>query len=314
MTTTDTPPQPAPALARPAMPMRARVRDGAHVILLGNEKGGSGKSTAAMHVIVHLLRSGVAVGSLDLDARQGTLTRYIENRERTAARKGIALPMPRHQAIPRSTLRGGPGDIDERTRFTEALGAMKVSCGVVVIDTPGSDTHLSRLAHAYADTIITPLNDSFIDLDLLARVDPETLQIQKLSFYSALVWEQKKNRALRDGGSIDWVVMRNRLSATDAKNKRRMADVLERLAKRLAFRLAPGLGDRVIYRELFLAGLTLLDLREPGIDIPLTMSHIAARQEIRAVLEAVDLPAMPAGGAAEPPAAETPPAPDAADD
>src|SRR5690606_15270310 len=125
------------------------------------------------------------------------------------------------------------------------------------------DSHLSRLAHSYADTLLTPLNDSFVDLDVLARVDPDTYRIVRPSHYSELVWESRKLKALRNRGNIDWVVMRNRMSSLDAHNKRRVHDALMELEKRIGFRSLPGLGERVIYRELFLQGLTLYDFDNP---------------------------------------------------
>ncbi len=276
--------QPVPA-AKPA----ARPR----VIVLGNEKGGSGKSTAAMHLIVGLLRAGKTVGSIDIDSRQATLTRYLENRAILAEKKGVDLPLPTHRLIPRAKVSDPNAAADEAERFTEALDALSRNCDVVVIDTPGSDDALSRLAHSCADTLITPMNDSFVDFDLLAKVDPDTHKILRPSLYSEMVWEQKKRRAMRDGGSIDWIVMRNRLASTEAKNKRAVAGVLEALARRIGFRLAPGFGDRVIFRELFLSGLTLLDLRQPGVERNLSMSHITARQEVRALLAAVGMEGPP---------------------
>lgn len=272
---------------------RASGHSRPRVIVLGNEKGGSGKSTAAMHLIVGLLRGGRRVASLDVDARQATLTRYLANRRAYANAKGIALPAPEHAAVDRSTLSGTAGEDDERLRFVAAFDRLARSADVVVIDTPGSDSYLSRLAHSYADTLVTPMNDSFIDLDLLAKVDAETLKIERVSLYSEMVWETKKRRAMRDGGSIDWIVMRNRLSSHDARNKRYVADVLERLSRRIGFRLAPGFGDRVIFRELFLAGLTLLDLKEAGVGPTLTMSHLAARQEVRDLMAAVGISGPP---------------------
>ena len=133
----------------------------AHVIVIGNEKGGSGKSTTAMHLIVSLMKMGFTVGSLDIDARQGTLTRYIENRTAFNAKKGLKLPTPEHRPIYRSEVSdGNEAKFDERDRFTNALGEMVVGCNFVVMDCPGSDNYLSRLAHACADTLITPINDS----------------------------------------------------------------------------------------------------------------------------------------------------------
>lgn len=272
----------------------------ARVIVLGNEKGGSGKSTAAMHLIIGLMRAGRSVGSIDIDSRQATLTRYLENRAALVESRGIRLPLPNHRLVPRSNLPASAREADEVARFIGALQELAQSCDVVVIDTPGSDDALSRLAHSFADTLITPMNDSFVDFDLLAKVDPGTHRILRPSLYSEMVWEQKMRRAKRDGGSIDWIVMRNRLGSTEAKNKRAVGDVLDKLARRIGFRIAPGFGDRVIFRELFLSGLTLLDLREKGLERALSMSHIAARQEVRELLAAVGMDGAPAEAAAAP--------------
>ena len=105
-----------------------------------------------------------------------------------------------------------------------------------------------------------------------------------------IVWENRKKRIQRDGGSIDWIVARNRLSSLDSRNRRAVADVLTTLSNRIGFRVAPGFSERMIFRELFLKGLTLLDLRDPDAGIRLNMSHLAARQEVRMMLEAIGLP------------------------
>ncbi|MBL8697733.1 MAG: ATPase [Alphaproteobacteria bacterium] len=261
------------------------------VIVLGNEKGGSGKSTAAMHLIVGLLHAGRRVGSMDVDSRQATLSRYLDNRRATIAGKGVTLPMPDHRRVDLSAQRGEAADADERVRFEAALAELSAQHEVVVIDTPGSDTFLSRLAHSHADTIVTPMNDSFVDMDLIAKVDPDTLKVLKPSLYAVMVWEQRKQRALRDRSSIDWIVMRNRLASIEARNKRAVGQVLEQLSRRIGFRLAPGFGDRVIFRELFLQGLTLLDLGQKGLGVAMSMSHVAARQEVRDLLKAVGMQA-----------------------
>lgn len=247
--------------------------------MVGNSKGGTGKSTTAMHLAVGLLRAGHKVGTLDLDAHQGTLTRYVESRRALAERRGLALPQPSHQAL-------AAGDGAE---VEQALSALAARCDYVVIDTPAGETALSLGGHSRADTLITPLNDSFVDLDVLARVDPDTYRVLRPSRYAATVWEIKKERARRDGRSIDWVVLRNRLTTLDAHNKRAMAATLSALAKRIGFRVAPGLSERVIYRELFLLGLTLLDLREADTGVQLSLSHIAARRELRELLDALGL-------------------------
>lgn len=265
-----------------------------HVIVLGNEKGGSGKSTTAMHLIVNLLHDGHRVGSIDLDARQGSLTRYVENRKQTNAGMLVPLPQSTHFSVERSSLDSATeGRADEEQRLGAAM-AQLADCDFVVIDTPGADTSLSRLGHALADTLITPLNDSFLDLDLLGRVDADGAKILKLSVYSEMVWEQRKARAMRGGKPIDWVVMRSRLSSLDAKNKRDIGQLLQQLAKRIGFRVAPGFTERVIFRELFPRGLTLLDLSRKDTGVAWRMSHVAARQEVRDLVDALALK-LPAG-------------------
>lgn len=263
----------------------------AHVIVIGNEKGGSGKTTTAMHLITALLRLGFSVGSMDIDARQRSLSRYVENRRKTLTKLGINLTLPYHMIVNRSPFNvQEEAEADEKERFSQALQRVFYTADFVVIDSPGSDTYLARLAHSYADTVITPINDSFVDLDVLASIDSDTMEIIRPSIYSQMLWEQKLQRAKRDGGNIDWIVMRNRLSHLDAKNKRYMADAVNQLARRIGFRQAPGLSERVIFRELFLKGLTVLDVLEEETGIPVKMSHITARQEVRDLLKILSLP------------------------
>jgi len=270
-----------------------------HVIVIGNEKGGSGKSTTAMHLIVSLLKSGFPVGAIDLDLRQRTLSRYLENRAEFAQKtpRKILQPEVRVVAPSRADSRSESKEA-ETERFSRELGSLG-HCAYVVIDCPGADTHLSRLAHAHADTILTPMNDSFIDYDLLARVDPKSGEVTGPSLYSELVWEARKRRAMSGvPGGIDWIVMRNRLSSTNARNKIRVGEKLASLSQRIGFRLAKGLGERVIYRELFPMGLTLLDLGGRGSPVRLTVSHVAAKQELRAMLAELRLPGFEAKKAA----------------
>lgn len=263
----------------------------AHVIVLGNEKGGSGKSTTAMHVIVGLLTSGQAVGSIDIDSRQGSLSRYVENRRVYMEGQGIVLPMPRHHMVPRSTHDSIQAQQeDETARFMQSLVDLSANNDFVVVDCPGTDSYLSRVAHSYADTLLTPVNDSFIDLDVIARVDGESNRVVRPSHYSELVWESRKLKAMRSRGTIDWVVMRNRMPNLDAHNKRRVHAALVELEKRISFRSLPGLSERVIFRELFLQGLTLHDFSNPALKRDMSMSHVAARQELRHLLEGLNLP------------------------
>lgn len=261
-----------------------------HVIVFGNEKGGTGKSTISMHVIVSLLKMGYSVGSVDIDARQGTLTRYIDNRRDTAGKLSSALLMPQHETVHKvdGSIRE---DVErqETEKFDAVFDRLSESNEFIVIDTPGNDTFLSRLAHSHADTLITPTNDSFIDLDLLVRIDGVS-RAMKPSVYSEMVWDQRKSKLQRERTSIDWIVVRNRLTNISSKNKAEMVQILMELSKRIGFRVASGFAERVVFKELFLSGLTLLDVEDTRAQ--LSLSHIAARQELRDLLKMLNLPTL----------------------
>lgn len=265
----------------------------AHVIVLGNEKGGSGKSTTAMHLVTALAREGHAVGTLDLDLRQTSLFRYLDNREDYMRRHGLRLAMPRRLRLAASTIDSrAEAEAEERARFEAALAGF-ADCAYVVIDCPGSYSTYSRLAHAAADTLITPMNDSLVDFDMLARIDPASGRVKGPSVYAEMVWKARQARCAAGRRPTDWVVLRNRMATIEARNKRRVTAALQELARRIGFRLIPGFSERVIFRELFLSGLTLLDLRtdDPAMA---TMSNIAARQEVRDLVRALELPRVSA--------------------
>jgi chromosome partitioning protein len=249
-----------------------------HIIVFANEKGGTGKSTTAVHTAVALAASGARVAAIDLDTRQKTLTRYLDNRAATARRDQIELTGPRHVVLGLLTDAG----------LSHEIARIGSDADFVVIDTPGRDDPISRAAIMRADTIVTPINDSFIDLDLIGEVDPTTFKVKRPSFYAELIWDLRKSRAKSDQVSVDWVMLRNRLQHLDAHNMRRVGSALDELAKRVGFRVIPGLRERVIYRELFPKGLTLLDVKHIG---AIGVSHIAARQELREMIAGLSLPA-----------------------
>ena len=262
----------------------------AHIIVVGNEKGGSGKSTTSMHVATALSRMGHRVGALDLDLRQRSFGRYIENRMAWMAREGKTLPTPDYRTLPEvdaEALTEGENPFDQR--LAQAVGALEPESDFIIIDCPGSHTRLSQVAHSLADTLITPLNDSFVDFDLLARIDPETNKVKGPSIYSEMVWNARQLRAQAGLKPIDWIVLRNRLGAQQMHNKKKDGAALEDLSKRIGFRVAPGFTERVIFRELFPRGLTLLDLRDTGVE-QLNLSNIAARQEVRDLIKELRLP------------------------
>lgn len=259
-----------------------------HVVVLGNEKGGSGKSTTAMHLFVALARSGKRVGAVDLDLRQQTFFRYLENRRDYAERRGVELLMPRQGAVQPSDLPlRAEAEAADRAAINALIDELGAQNDFVIIDCPGAFSPFSQEAHARADTLITPMNDSLVDFDMLARVDAASGAIKGPSVYSEMVWGARQKRAQAGRKAADWVVLRNRLAMLDARNKRRVGEMMAELSKRIGFRLVPGFSERVIFRELFLSGLTLLDLRESG---GLSMSQVAARQEVRALLRDLKLP------------------------
>ena len=250
----------------------------AHRIIFANEKGGSGKSTSAVHTAVALAAKGHRVAALDLDTRQRTLGRYLDNRAALIQRDGHDLPMPVYDTF----------DPAKGIAIQDRLDALAQDTDFLIVDTPGRDDDHVRFAISTADTLVTPINDSFVDLDLIGQVDPDNYKVKRPSFYAELVWDARKARAKSDGGTVDWVVLRNRLQHLEARNMRRVAAALAELSKRVGFRVIPGLSERVIYRELFPTGLTLLDLAAIGEDAGL--AHVAAGGELRELIAGLELP------------------------
>jgi chromosome partitioning protein len=264
----------------------------AHVIVLGNEKGGSGKSTTAVNIIVALIKAGHRVASIDTDSRQLSLTRYIENRSRWARKYGLTLEVPTHFSV-----RLGEGSViaeveaREFAAFAEIIDRLGERFDFVVIDTPANDSYRMRLSHAMADTLVTPVNDSFVDLDVLGRVDGDTLAVRTASQYSELVQGVRRDRLSAGQRELDWVVVRNRIGTLASRNQRKVMDGLEKLAGLLGFRIANGISERVIFREFFPSGLTAFDTLDRAVlGVKPTMSHVAARREVRELVDSLRLP------------------------
>jgi len=265
-------------------------RSSPHVVVVGNEKGGSGKTTIAMHIVVALMKAGQRVATIDLDSRQRTLTHYIEARRGWARRSHVDLELPTHFCIARAEgARVVDNEAAEFADFERAIAAVQNCHDFIVIDTPPHDSYLMRLAHSITDTLVTPLNDSFLDLDVLARIDPVTFDVTGVSHYGELVRETRRHRRPVDGALIDWVVVRNRVSLLASRIQPVVCAGLDELALRLGFRVALGFHERQIYRNLFPRGLTALDEiceAVPGIG----SGALPARREIQALLEALKLP------------------------
>ena len=248
-----------------------------HIIVFANEKGGTGKSTTAVHTAIALAASGHRVGALDLDSRQRTMTRYLENRDATMRRLEKQLPQAAYEVL----------EDQSEESLERAIERLAGAADVIVIDTPGRDDAVARAAILKADTLVTPMNDSFVDLDLIGQVHPENYKITRPSFYAELIWNSRTQRAKVTGKSVDWVVLRNRLQHIESHNLKRVGAALDELARRVGYRVIPGLGERVIYRELFPKGLTLLDLQQIG---DVGIGHITARQELREMVAGLGVP------------------------
>ena len=264
----------------------------AHVVVLGNEKGGSGKSTTALHVAVALLKAGQRVATIDLDSRQQSFTRYINNRRAWARRTGLELEVPVHCCIKLGqTMQIADNETSEFEQFMAAVSAVERTFDFIVIDTPGSDSYLMRLAHSMADTLVTPINDSFLDFDVLGTVDAASYSVTGESHYAEMVRDSRRKRRQLDGATTDWIVVRNRLSMLGSRNKQLVADGLKELSLRLGFRSIDGFAERVVYREFFPRGLTALDeLNEETLGTRPSMGHVTAREEVTGLLRQLKLP------------------------
>jgi chromosome partitioning protein len=261
------------------------------VIVVGNEKGGAGKSTLAIHIVCGLLHAGRRVAIIDLDLRQRSMSRFFANRAAWMTGNHQVLPMPVEPDMGDGKALARADEQEQLARFQAAFAQARTEADVVLIDTPGGDTLLSRTAHALADQIVTPMNDSFVDFDLLGQIDPVTLDLLKPSIYSESVWEARKHRAITEGrqATIDWIVVVNRMAVAAARNRQRLEDRMEKLSRRVGFRIGPGLRDRVIYRELFPFGLTVADLSNEVRPVAVSLAHVAARQEMRNLMLALGL-------------------------
>ena len=266
----------------------------ASVIVVGNEKGGAGKSTIAIHTAAALMHAEAKVAVMDLDLRQQTMGHFFANRRAWLSANNATAPMPVDDHLGGGL--AGLAEDEVLQRFDDAFARAREEADFILIDTPGSDTRISRVAHGLADLIVTPMNDSFVDFDMLGVVDPVTLELKRHSLYSETVWESRKARAARDRKMIDWVVLRNRLAPTEARNRKRLDERVEALSRKVGFRVGPGLRDRVIYRELFPFGLTVADLSLGVRPVAMSLQHVAARQELRALMAALGLTGFSDGG------------------
>ncbi len=249
----------------------------AHIIVFANEKGGVGKSTSAFHTSIALCNAGETVAAIDLDFRQRSFARAIENRKATSRRLNIYFPNPKGHNL----------SFETEAALREEVRCLRRQCSFLVIDVAGHDSPIARCAISLADTLVTPVNDSFLDIDGLGIVDPTDFQFKSLGSFARLVQNLSTSRLSKRQHQLDWAVVQNRQRRIGTRNERRIEAALHQISDAAGFRLIPGLGERVVYRELFPYGLTLLDLHL----IPeMGRSQPVARAEMSAMLTALQLP------------------------
>ena len=260
----------------------SRPKTNARIITVANEKGGVGKTTVAFHLAVALADTGHKVLAIDLDRRQQSLTRALTNRDGTAKRLGVRLPLPRHLLLQQPS----------GAQLCQEVARAGWDCDYVVIDAAGHDSPIARRAIALADLLVSPVNSSFVDLDLLGRFHPVTNKLLGAGCFATMVTELRQARAELGQPVLDWLVLQNRKRRDNSKNQDQVEAALRRLAPRLDFRLGAGLFERVAYRELFQLGLTHLDLRR----IPdLARTKMVAAREVMSLLDDLDLEDAGAG-------------------
>jgi chromosome partitioning protein len=257
----------------------------ARVIVVANEKGGSGKSTIAVNLAIGLIKAGHAVATIDLDTRQRSLTHYIDNRLVWARENGLDLPTPTHLCFDEDGQFQTSDEVAGREAFAAAVENLSNGHRYIVIDTPGHMHFLTRMAHSLAETLVTPLNDSFVDLEVLGSVDPRSYAVATTGHYADIVEEGRRTRI---AGALDWIVLRNRLSPIKTRNRQMVGAALSELSQKLGFRIVEGLAERLIFREFYPRGLAAVDeLERAVLGVRPTLSHLTAALEMQSLLRAV---------------------------
>lgn len=256
-------------------------------IVLGNERGGVGKTTLAANLGVAIARSGITAALLELDGRQRSLARWLERRVATARRNSESLTIPAHEVL--VPARFDSISLNEERDFamlSAAVERLDRIADVIVADTASGDSYLTRLAHSLADIVLTPVEDSFAARDLLA------------GGYGRTIAEARRSRDGMGDGRVDWIVVENRRGAVPGRADGAIGMPLAALAREHGFRTAPGLREQLVHRALFAEGRAVCDATpHEGLRLPLsaTDARVAARQEVEALVSALYLPFAPTG-------------------
>lgn len=238
------------------------------IIIFGNTEPRTGKSLTLAQIAVTLLRAGHRVGTMDLDEDGEGLSLFLHRRRETDP----DLPQPVHRRLPAAGR-------DEKTLATAlmlALTEMAADCDIILIDAPRGVGTLSRMAHGYADIIVTPVRDD--DLSALALFKGNTSRIEKPAPYAEMLEDEAIRRNARGAHPAQWYALRTRRITSALKNKKQSVDILDKISSTFGFTPLAGLHERPLYNDLFTKGMTVADL--PG---PFSMADIAARQEVRSL-------------------------------
>jgi chromosome partitioning protein len=223
------------------------------IIVFGGIKGGTGKSTLAFHIATCAHMNNKKIVTIDCDFPQFSFSKYYENRKKNKSLDEKLIWQNHHKITDLTKL---PDMIEKDT--------------VYLIDTPGKyDPHITKI-HGMADIIISPVNDSFLDIDTIMKLDQGKWAMP--GYYYETIMENKKYKK-----DSMWIVVRNRSTHINSKHKRTVEERLTELSKRINFTLMQGLRERTIFRELFNEGSTVLDVESKK----MSLSHLAAKMEVK---------------------------------